>query len=100
MKCSSQWEKTIPDWIQSRLVCDTGHQLVSSSNVTSPSSTEQAEQNVSEVLLVLLEEHSVCRGDAAVEFQLFWEDCCMMSEHRLNICRYSSAPSARHLSTT
>lgn len=33
-------------------------------------------------------------------FQLFWEACCMMTEHRLNICRYSSAPSDRHLLTT
>lgn len=82
------------------LVYDSEHQLVSTSKVTSPPSTEQTQLNVSEVLLVLLEEYSLWRGDAAVEFQLFWEACCMMTEHRLNICKYSSAPSARHLSTT
>lgn len=98
MKCSSQWEKTVSDWIERNpfigLVYD-------SDNWYPPAKLYLPLQlNGSEVLLVLPEECSLWRGDAAVEFQLFWEACCMMTEHRLNICRYSSAPSARHLSTT
>lgn len=28
-----------------------------------------------------------------------WQNCCIITEHKLKICKYSSAPSHRHLST-
>lgn len=69
--------------------------------------SEQTPPGLSEVLvlsvLVLLEAHYGAHPGmrcCSEEFQLFWQACCMMTEHRLNICRYSSAPSNRHLPTT
>lgn len=41
-----------------------------------------------------------CNGAADWSAQVFCAACCMMTEQRLNNCRYSSAPSDRHLSTS